>query len=1390
MVEEKIKEVEEITAEKEELESDIQNALQKLWAKETELHNQRESSVENEKRLLDSLKQEKAHSQQLEIQVQLLTNQNEMLQEQVFQLEHKLSVAKEHAANAEHKLPLECTNESLRTMTLGLMDQIADGTPALDQNNTRRCSADMLSSPISENASYYSSSSEKYSDRADGEQDDLSEEFKAMTLREQNNCLQGEMKTVTLSIEDLWHKITDADFKFHDKTTFVRKDSKSLLRDIYRAYCKEKSKVVDLNEQNARQLRHLEEVQEALCVTEGRIQRIWVNFSLHEEKDEEIHGPWTNGDQKTEVTEGSLEGIESLLSRYKATLEENQDLKRLSVSYEDKLSELKGLVAKLRQEAREISKELEIKCARWEELRLSMNKIIEDKDIEIEILKEQLQEKEKREKQINIEDYDAGMGTKCPDEILEKLLRSKENDLDAHKRKHESEELGFQEEIRDLREALEKVSRGKNDLQEYCNLLKEALQTSELESNAVLEREKSLKESIEQGKKREEKLYLVARELYEEVQIEKHEAFSHEATSTALFEKVKCLEMAIQAHEQERQVDKKNLKNSKETEQYLQCSLQQALGELFELKAKHETVPEEGKDQPAAENRDEQERLLLERLEEVGTVLRSTLEKAVRDLQENVLRVDEFCEENKRLRKELNQSKMTSNALKKSNLRLEASLQAMKDNLLDEVKAKKELEVLLVKSNDKWEPKQTEYKYNQSFDEQSTSSQLPGIREADTSATFVSTSESCLQSQKKSGKLKGFGKRKLIPKAISKHLSSSSSNFEKSPRCDILEKTEITEREQRLRNILMTVQRDKEVLEQDVESLSDELQRAKAQLQNYENLNENMREEANRNVRETLEIKKILEVIYGRTKRAHRLINKDIHSLLEISKAKDKQLRKCELFSGQYEKENTELQRQAAALKEKLEDEVSLKDAALGEIRQLRLSLQNVLESKEKCVAQSESPLLITNLNSDLILPHMGKEEVRTTLKEILVEIENSNSEEINRLKQRTAKLMEELCVIRQDNEYLRNLVDAGLLEELQKAEERITFLIGQLKVSQERHNVLREASIQDKVKANDEVERLYERYAEMKITIKNNEGALERSKEMEEALINENNELHEELESFKERFGADGLLPITEKAETKRAMEGWKRKCLRLQESFEKEKRVLKEENTWLHRQLAEESSLCTDLRHRKAELENSLEKSEEKIRTMHRNLEERQDALACLEERRVILETKLSCLQRVNGELQNELSKERSEAERNLLDMRTEFEATAKDLKRHQREGNNLVTKVFLLENAKEKLQQELNEKERKMTISLESLAEERSRLSEKVRDLRISLEEEVRRRLDLEEKMQQIVKISVMEKEQNQLNAIAECPSFEQIRKVRSQKYNIGPSGTIITTDVRGR
>ena len=326
--------------------------------------------------------------------------------------------------------------------------------------------------------------------------------------------------------------------------------------------------------------------------------------------------------------------------------------------------------------------------------------------------------------------------------------------------------------------------------------------------------------------------------------------------------------------------------------------------------------------------------------------------------------------------------------------------------------------------------------------------------------------------------------------------------------------------------------------------------------------------------------------------------------------------------------------------------------------------------------------------------------------------------------------------------------------------------------LSQERQETLRETAIKDKVEVNQKVERLYERYAELKIIIRGKEAALERCEEIEEVLMSENTHLQEEIEALKERFCVDGLLPITQKAETKRALEGWKRKCQRLQESFHRENNHLQEENNWLHKQLLEESSLCEELRRCNTGLEESLKGTEEKVKEMHQKLEERQEALAYLEERRVVLETKIACLQKVNDDLQSELSKERSEAERNLMALKNEYAATSKELKRHRQEGSNLVTKVFLLENAKENLEQELREKERKMMISLESFTEERSRLSENVRELRISLEAEVRRRLDLEEKMHQIVKISVMEKEKNRMKAtveLEESSSLDQDAKV---------------------
>ena len=87
VVEKKIKEVEEVTAEKEELERSVQTALPKLWTKEEELHCQRASSFEREKCFIENLRQESVRLDELEIQVQNLTKKKDTLQEPVFQLE-------------------------------------------------------------------------------------------------------------------------------------------------------------------------------------------------------------------------------------------------------------------------------------------------------------------------------------------------------------------------------------------------------------------------------------------------------------------------------------------------------------------------------------------------------------------------------------------------------------------------------------------------------------------------------------------------------------------------------------------------------------------------------------------------------------------------------------------------------------------------------------------------------------------------------------------------------------------------------------------------------------------------------------------------------------------------------------------------------------------------------------------------------------------------------------------------------------------------------------------------------------------------------------------------------------------------------------------------------
>lgn len=1400
LVAEKIEEVEEVTAEKEELERSVQTALQRLWAKEEELHCQRVSAFRREKCLIENLRQEAAHSEELEIKVQTLTSQKDVLQEQVFQLEQQLSTMKgeteKQKRELDRKLPeLESTQESLKKMTADLMGQIVD---VMSGHNKLKSRADDVPTYSTEvNGSDLSGSERYYNESGENLEDDLNAEEKTINLTEKYQYLRKEVKSLVSSIHDLWCKVNPDGNPCGVEDQMEEVNPRKMLSEIVQAFCKEKSTVADLEEQSTRQLKHLQDVQEAHCLTEGKVHRLWVKFCFQEEK-EDFQTTWRNGIlETTEKTEDVLETIESVLSRNKSTLQESQELKRLNASQGKKIDDLRALVEKLRDEHRQLSKELEGKSAKLEESRLATNKTIEDKDVEIEILKEQLQEKEKKEEQLKL---DSETENKCSDVALGKLLQSKKHAFEAYQKKYQKEEVALRDEIRDLREALERSIRDKNDLQEYCELLKDDVEKTEILINSTEEDERSLKKLLEEERKNGQKLYLTTKELYEEIHLKSHEALSQETAVTVFQEKVRALELELRTTVQDWQVDKKNLRNAKETEQYLQSSLQQALGELFQLKTKNEEDNDVQKEDTIATGAPAEaghQNALQQRFHELENLLHTVLAKCCQDLEEYAARIEELSSKNKLLEQECDQYKRSALSSQRTNQNLKTLLHAVKNDLLEEIKAKKELEVLLVKSNDKLQPSLKD----RSFDDLSVThiihlpwTHVDEVRK-NTDDNLVSHSESCVHPQKKVSKLKGLSKRK-ISRAITRRLSSSSVD-ETSPRkekkagqtpesadpqnavptteiehrSEIDEISKMAEREQRLKDIVMAVQRDKEELQQEVESLNDNLQKTKMALKYYENLKEQLGEEMNRNVRESLEMKKALESIYGKTRRAHTMINKDLHRLLEILKEKDKRIRKFELTSEKVDRENADLVKTVAALKEKVQDEIVLKEIAIDEGRQLRESLQTILESKEKTLQLYEPPLLIDNLNADMILPQFGKEEVRAILKEVLGEIERSNSEEVSLLKQKSVEQMEELTSIRKDNQYLRTLIDVGVQEELQRAEERISYMNSQLKVSQERQNGLRETAIKDKVQGNQEVEKLYERYAELKIVIKGKEAALERCEEIEEVLMSENTHLQEEIEALKERFGVDGLSPVTQKAETKRALEGWKRKCQRLQESFDRENNHLQEENSWLHKQLLEESSLCEQLRRCNTGLEESLKGAEEKVKETHQKLEERQEALAYLEERRVVLETKIACLQKVNDDLQSELSKERSEAKQKLMELKNEFAATSKDLKRHQQKGNNLVSKVSLLENAKEKLEQELAEKESKMIISLESFTEERSRLTEKVRDLRISLEEEVRRRLDLEEKMQQIVKISVIEKEKNRMKAVEfeESSCLDQHAKV---------------------
>lgn len=1361
MFEEKMKEAEDLTAEKEELEFSVQNALHKLWAKEEELHAHRKSALEREKNLLDCLRKESTRSEGLELQVQSLTKQRDSLQKHVYRLEQQLSVVEgatqQRKRELENKLPeIEGNNECLKKMTVKLMGQMADVMSG--QNNQAPSVANFSSCTSVEETSSELSSSEKCSEstKESTEPDDLGGQGnETMNLKEAFYSQRKDIKTLMSNIQDIWRKI-NADSKMHVNEWLTRKEPGVLLDDIYEAYCRKKSNIVDLEEQNVRLQKHLHNIEEDLCTTEGRIQRIWVNISFNEERNEEIHSglPCTN----LEKTENALNNIERVLIKDKSILQENRDLKKFNASKEEKINDLQALVEKVRKEESEFAKELEVRNSKFEELRISTNKIIEDKDVEIEILKEQLHEIEIKRKQLSTNNGVLNQGN-SKDEILENRLQRKEHEFLTRKNKYEKEEMALRQQIEELQEALGRTKQTKDDLEEYCNLLKEDLEKFETRLTCATEEEKSLKESLDQAQRKKEKLFMVSRELYDEFQIKRQENASQETTIVSLYEKIKCLEVEIHTTNQERQVDKKNLKNAEETKQYLESSLQQALTELFELKAKKdEEIPLKSSQFHNAKHDDHREDLL-SHLKEIKTFIHNDMQKSVQDLDKYATKFGELCEVNNSLKKEVNDYQNNSSTLQKANYKLKILLQAMKDDLLEELKAKKEMEVLLTRATET--SGSTLLEHDDTLD-QSTSSQVQEI-------PLASSSGHTLLVKKKTAKLKSISKK--IPKVISKHLSSSSLKFlrkeAKNDRglemahvatssqtidadLDKSRRMETLRHEKQLRSVVMTLQRDKEELCQKVESLQNEVQKARTRLKKYGNLNESIRDNACRHVKEMAEMNKLLEAIHTRVEHDHGLITNDIQELLAASETKAMQLQKLEQLSDQLKKDNVELTNEVAKLKENLQGAMTVKEAARDEGRQLRASLQTVLESKDKCLLPSESPLVINNLNTDVILPQLGKDEVRNILKEVLQEIELYNSDEVNRLKQSLAEQAEELLLTREEIAYLKTLVDAGLHEELQKAEEKIIHLKGHLKVCQERQKVLREAAMKEKVAANDELQRLYERFADLKITIRSKEEALNRYQEMEEALMNENAQLQEEVDAVKERFAVDGLL-LLQITEAKREIIGWKRKYQRLEENSEKEKKTLTEENLWLLRQLAEESSLCEEFRSCNSKLKDDLERAEERLKGLQRKLVERQETLASFEERRVALETKLACVQKANSDLQNELSKERFEADRNLQEVRDEFEATVKELKRHQKEGNNMLTKVFLLENAKEKLEHELQEKERKMAISLESFTEERSRLTERVRDLRISLEDEVRRRLDLEEKMNQIVKISVTEKEQ---------------------------------------
>ena len=1370
-IDEKIKEVEDITAEKDDLESTIQSVLHKLWSKEEQMHNERETSYKREQSLVDALKQEKARCEKLECLAQSLRDEKLTLHERVCQMEYQILIGKEETERWKRKSEEKQSEMDHTPLFEGFMKQLLD---LLKVQNKRKPRKVLPSShTIKENSSESNSCDESE------EGGEISEGGLEVTLGSPSNNEELREK-----LENLWHMMNVTEIS--ESQPDIRSD-KQLLQQIIQAFMETKTKAVDQEYQNARYLEKLQEAQEAVCLVEGKIQRLRVAFDLYGEENGEIGSSSTAGEPQN--IESLVGKIESTIARNKSMSEENENLKRLNVSQGEMLATAQKEIDNLKREQVQTLMELKQKRVKIEEIKFTTSKAINDKNEELEIMTEQLRRMQKCF-------HHPKHRTQKESASSSNLLKTKGHELAVPQNSCDEKGMALEVELRELQENFERVIKSNTDLEEYCEILKEKVDNSETEISFVVEEERNLRELLRQEERKEEKLKAVMKELYLEVQTRRTEGASQVASITVLQEKVKCLEREIDIKRQELQLERKNAKNAKETEHYLQSSLDKALAEILQIKAFYEKSLAKHREYQDRDERGEQQKYLVEQLQDLENILHNTTEKSASEVKESADVVDKLTKENRLLRQEVSECNKSSAKVNKTNEKMKALLQAMKEDLIEEMRAKKEamkkkqeLEVFLQRKKEKAHELEDRFHsavVTEARDVEDTAENI--VHEED---HHGSPSETGMHLHGKVRPSKCKGKKKLMPKALSRHFSSSSvkskvdlpedcgaqthhnhnealvsENKQLRSSLDILKKelqydmhvrAKMVEQQHRLRDVLMAIEHDKESLEREVEALNAQLQRKERDLETCQTLRSELSEQVQKNVGETTEIKKSLNVLIEKIRHIQTKISGDIPFLTESVNEKDLQIRNLERTNQEWVNENASLLQNVQNLTERLGDEVALKVVALEEGRQLRDSLQKIVETKEIMrVAQFEI-CTVDESASPRILPLKENNEVRIILQEVLGEIELFRDEEFGRLKERLSSVSEEINALRDENEHFKSLLQDGAGDGLQIAEETISYLTEKLKFSQEKQKVLKETCVQDRVRVNEELEKVYQRYTEVKFAMKRKEEALAKYEERQAAFMSDNCQRQEELNR-------------PEKLEATLEIERWKRKHEKLQENFNKECQWMREENNWLHTQLAEESSICEETKICKARLDESLREAEEKLKKMNRELDEHRKARTSLEETRVVLETRIACFQSENSELKSELTKERSAALQSLEALRNEYQASAKHLKRQQQEENNLLTKVHLLEKDKKKLEAELKQEQHMMAASLETFTGERSGLTEKIRQLRMSLEEEISRRLELEEKMQQIVNISVMEMEQNQTKVGRESASLFQLTRLR--------------------